>query len=101
MAVQSKGGNETLRVFLLLAEGLGECSDSTNDSDSHECKRDDGPDDTPALRRSSVFLGEHASIRTVDFAEDEIVALYSLLVDVIKSQQSVNIQYPTRYREKT
>lgn len=90
-----------LRVFLLLAEGLGECSDSANDSDSHEGKRDDGPDDTPALRRSSIFLGEYASVRTVDFAKDKIVALNSLLVDTMKNKKSGNIQYPKRCREKT
>lgn len=51
-----------LGVGLLLAERLGECSDASDDTNSHEAERDQGPDDTPALGGATVLLGEDAGV---------------------------------------
>lgn len=57
-----------LGVGLLLAERFGECCDTTDDTNSHEAERDQGPDDTPALGGATILLGEDAGIGGVDFA---------------------------------
>lgn len=64
-----------LRILLLLAERLTERSNRSNDSDRNERKGNKRPDNTPALRGSSVSLSELASIGGVDFAKDKVVAL--------------------------
>lgn len=65
-----------LRILLLLAERLTERSNRSNDSDCNERKGNKRPDNTPALRGSSVSLSELASIGGVDFAKDKVVTLY-------------------------
>ena len=60
--------DEMLGIGFLLAERFGECSDATDDTNSHETERDQGPDDTPALGGATVLLGEDAGVGGVDFA---------------------------------
>jgi hypothetical protein len=67
--------NEILGVFLLLLGGLVEDCDAGDDARNHEEKRDDGPDDAPALGRASVLPGKDARIGAVDFSQNQIVAL--------------------------
>ena len=60
----------------MLGERFGESCNTGDDSSNHEDERDDGPDDTPALRGASIALGEDAGIGFVDFSQDEIVTLF-------------------------
>jgi hypothetical protein len=71
----SLGRDEMLGVLLLLSKALREGCDSANDADRHEAQADDGPNDTPALRGSSVSLSEDAGVRAVYFAQNKIIAL--------------------------
>ena len=73
-------GNEFLRVVLLLATRLVESGDTGDDASDHEEKRNDGPDDSPALRGASISPGEDACIRAVYLAKNEIVTLLSAVV---------------------
>lgn len=75
-SLASLGRDEPLRIILLLTKRLRERRDTRNDGDDHESQRDDGPDDAPALRGAAVALGEDACVGGVDFAEDEVVALF-------------------------
>lgn len=47
------------------------------DTASHEAERDDGPDDSPACRASTVAFGEDRGVRFVYLAKDEVVELWS------------------------
>ena len=70
--------DELLRVCLLLAKRLVECSYAANDADSHENQGNNRPDDTPASRRATVSLRKDAGIRSIHLAKDQIVTLYWL-----------------------
>ncbi|KAI6776766.1 hypothetical protein HG530_000711 [Fusarium avenaceum] len=67
-------GDELLRVLLLLLERLRKCCQTSNNTSGHEKDRNDGPDDTPALRGAAVSLGKHAGVGRVYFPQDQIVA---------------------------
>jgi hypothetical protein len=68
--------NELLRVILLLGRRLRESSKSSNNTPNHEDQRHDGPDDTPALRGTTISLRKDASIRLIYFAKDKVVTLF-------------------------
>ena len=51
-----------LRGVFLLAEGLPECCNTSNDADGHETEGDNGPDNTPAARRAAIAFGKDAGI---------------------------------------
>lgn len=95
-----------LRILLLLTERLTERSNGSNDRDRNERKRNERPDNTPALRRSSVSLSELASIGCVDFAENKVVALYNTIStsphqSTHRTRQSEDSQYPKHYKAPT
>lgn len=91
-----------LGVLLLLTEGLMESGNSTNDANCHEAKRDDRPDDTPALRRTAVLAGEYAGIRRVYFAKDQVIALFKRMVNQGHVEGSIeHSQYPRHYTAQT
>lgn len=73
----SKRRNELLGIFPLLGGRFGERGNACNDPGNHEDQGDEGPNDTPALRRAAISLGKHTRIRRIDFSEDEIIALES------------------------
>ena len=60
-----------------------ESGDTSNNASDHEEERNDGPDDSPALRGAAISLGEDACIRAVYFAKNEVVALLSVVVSNI------------------
>jgi hypothetical protein len=64
----TKGGEVSVRSAFWTTE-------AHQDTASHEEKRDDGPDDSPACRASTVALGKDRGVRFVDLAEDEVVKL--------------------------
>lgn len=96
-----------LRILLLLTERLPERSNRSNDRDRNEREGDQRPDNTPALRRSSVSLSELASIGCVDFAEDKVVALYAVSSHILyhmaerEGEERENSQYPKHYTALT
>jgi hypothetical protein len=49
--------------------------DASNNASDHEEKRNDGPDESPALRGASISLCKDTCIRAVYFAKNEIVTL--------------------------
>jgi len=49
---------------------------SSNNGSDHKEKRNNRPDNSPALRRTSIFTGKNACVGAVHFAENEIVALF-------------------------
>jgi hypothetical protein len=69
------GGDKVFGVTLLLAERLGERCNPPDDTDCHEQERDNRPNDTPALRRASIFPSEDASVRGIHLAQNEIITL--------------------------
>ena len=71
----SESRDEFLRILLLLTPRLRESCDPGNDRDDHQRERYKGPNDTPAMRRSSILFCKYARIGAIDFAEDEVVAL--------------------------
>ena len=60
-----------------------ESGDTSNNASDHEEKRNDGPDDSPALRGASISPSEDACVRAVYFAKNEIVTLLSVIVSNI------------------
>lgn len=66
--------NEIFRVVLLLLEALLECRKSSDDPANHEHQADQGPNDTPALRRTPVTLRKHAGIGRIYFSQNKIIA---------------------------
>jgi hypothetical protein len=93
-----------LRVLLLLSKALREGCDSANNADRHEAQADDRPNDTPALRGSSVLLSKNAGVRAVYFAQDEIVALEGVYVSFLDQWLGSGvgfIQYPRHYKGRT
>jgi hypothetical protein len=75
---------------------------ASNDSDNHEEQGNYGPNDTPALRRTAIALGENACIGTVDFTENQIVTLNDhVSKEFDRCPERVNLQYPRRYKETT
>ncbi len=74
----ASGRNEFLRIILLLLEGLREGGNSGSDAGHHKDEGDDGPDNTPALRRATVALSKHTGVGAVDFSKDEVVTLHEL-----------------------
>jgi hypothetical protein len=48
----------------------------SNDGGDHKKERNDGPDNSPAVRRTSIFASKDACIRAVHFAKDEIITLF-------------------------
>lgn len=67
--------DEVFRIVLLLTEGLGERSYPCDHGSSHKEHGNNGPDHAPTLRGTPIPLSEDTGIGTVDFAEDEIIAL--------------------------
>lgn len=97
-----------LRILLLLTERLPERSNGSNDRDRNEGKRNERPDNTPALRRSSVSLSELASIGRVDFAKNKVVALSAVSTPPPIEAHTPNTtkkrkdsQYPKHYKAPT
>jgi hypothetical protein len=58
----------------------GDPCDNTRDQ---EYQRDDGPDNSPALRRATIPLSKYASIGGIDLSQDEIIALDVTLVQAL------------------
>jgi len=48
----------------------------SNDGSDHKKERNDRPDNSPTLRRTSIFAGKDACVRAVHFAKNEIVTLF-------------------------
>jgi hypothetical protein len=63
-----------LAIFFLLLKALLERGQSGNDSADHQCQGNEGPENTPAMRRTTIALCENAGVGRVDFPQDEIVA---------------------------
>ena len=63
-------------VILLLGERLGKSGYPSYNTDCHKNERNNGPNNTPALRGTSIFLGKNAGVGGIYFAEDKIVALF-------------------------
>jgi hypothetical protein len=101
IASASASWNEFARVGFLLAACLGECSYTSNDTGNHEKYRHNGPHDSPALRRASIFLGKDTGIGAVHFAENQIIALSHQLAKAIESSDRAGLQYPRRCRGQT
>ena len=67
--------DKLLRVRLLFLGRLAKRGNPGNYSSNHEEQRHNRPYNTPALGRAPVAFGKHAGIGTVDFSQDQIVAL--------------------------
>jgi hypothetical protein len=67
-----------LRLLLLLAERLGKRRDGSHNANSHERQGNKGPNDAPAAGRAAISLREDTRIGSIDFAENEIVTLFTL-----------------------
>lgn len=93
------GRDKVLRVLPLLLSSLRERGDARDDTARHEGQRNDGPDDAPALGRPSIPLGKDAGVGAVDFAQDEIVALFHLQSATITAK-SLQRTRKKREREK-
>jgi hypothetical protein len=63
-----------LAIFFLLLKALLERGQSSDDSTDHQCQGNKGPENTPAMRRTTIALCEDAGVGRVDFPQDEIVA---------------------------
>ena len=72
----SMSWNDMLGVILLLGERLGKSGYPSYDTDCHKSKRNDGPNNTPALWGASILLGKNTGVGGIYFAEDKIVALF-------------------------
>jgi hypothetical protein len=70
---------------------LRECGDSSNDSSDHEAKGNNRPNNTPALRRTPIFLSKDAGVRGVDFSKDEIVALSTVSLTLEVAEEILTI----------
>lgn len=67
-----------LGLLLLLAERLGKRRNGSHNANSHEPQGNKGPNDAPAARRATISLREDTRIGGIDFAENEIVTLFTL-----------------------
>lgn len=67
-----------LGLLLLLAERLGKGRDGSHNAHSHEQQGNDGPNDAPAAGRATISLREDTRIGSIDFADDEVVTLFTL-----------------------
>jgi hypothetical protein len=67
-----------LGLLLLLAERLGKRRDGSHNANGHERQGNNGPNDAPAAGRATISLREDTCIGSIDFAENEIVTLFTL-----------------------
>lgn len=63
-----------LRVLLLLRKRLRKGCQANDNANRHNKHRDDGPDNTPALRRAAIPLRKDARIRLIHLPQDQVVA---------------------------
>ena len=66
----SDSWDEFLRVILLFLKVFRERSNTSDDANSHEQNRDQGPNHAPAARGATIPLSEDAGIRCVHFSDD-------------------------------